>query len=249
MLIKKFRAVGKVSNSISKREDMPMEGTPSKIMIHPRYRKALYRIRGTSHIWALCYLHRADPATLQAVPRKISSFLGKKGVFAMRSPDRPNPISLSCAKLLSARGNVLTLDSLDVIDGTPVLDIKPYSAGIDCVPSAAQPDFTGKYRLVSDPFLANTLARIVKNTCGRLNRDGAAAARLTFKYIRKSGKAPGPDCKLATNLKGDGLDALYALFNLKPSQNCIKISGKPGDFFIRVKRKNRSFTLRYDRES
>lgn len=213
---------------------MTIKGVPSLVEVFPRYDGGLLRLKPGSHVWVICWLHKSERKTLQIVPGKISSSLGKRGVFAARSPDRPNPVSLSCARLISVKGRTLKVDSLDAIDGTPVADIKAYSPGIDSVPSAAQPDFTRKYGLVNDDFLRATLERIARNCCGRLNRDGRAAVELVFKYIRTSGKSPGPRVRILTNLKGDGIDALYALFNLKPSANPVKISG-PGGPPYRIK--------------
>lgn len=207
---------------------MTVKGVPSVIEIFPRYAGGLLRLRRASHIWVLCWLHKSERKTLQTVPRKISSSLERRGVFSSRSPDRPNPVSISCARVVSIKGRMLEVDSLDAIHGTPVIDLKAYSQGIDSVPSAAQPDFTRKYSLVNDDFLRATLERIARNSCGRLNRDGRAAVELVFNYIRTSGRPPDSRVRILTNLKGDGIDALYALFNLKPSASPVKMSGPAG---------------------
>lgn len=104
---------------------MPCQGVVSEIHITKKYQQALYRISRESHLWVLCYLHQAQRDVFIAKPRK-SQLLPRmaRGVFSIHSPDRPNPISLTKVKLLKRQGLVLYVSGLDVIDGTPVLDIK-----------------------------------------------------------------------------------------------------------------------------
>ncbi len=66
-------------------------------------------------------------------PRKISAQLEKRGVFSLRSPARPNPLSLTATRLVKVEGPLLYVEPLDLIDGSPVVDIKPYSAGWDTI--------------------------------------------------------------------------------------------------------------------
>jgi tRNA-Thr(GGU) m(6)t(6)A37 methyltransferase TsaA len=72
----------------------------------------------------ICFLHQVTGYHLTANPPFDNR---THGVFATRSPHRPNPIGLSVVKLISIEGNVLTIENVDILDGTPVLDIKPYS--------------------------------------------------------------------------------------------------------------------------
>ena len=187
-----IKPVGFVRNGVKERSGMGLGGAPSVVEILPAYRKALDQLDGQSHVWVLGYLHRADRSVLRARPRKVSASLGLRGVFALRSPDRPNPLALSCARLLKVHGRRLYLDALDMIDGTPVADIKPYSVGIDCVPAAVQPDYSRKYALLSDEQLGVTLGRVLKNNFLCLKKAHKMAGALVFKYIRVSGCAPSP---------------------------------------------------------
>ena len=213
--------MGVVRSAVKKRRDMKVRGAPAVIEIRPAFAKALHRIRRHSHLWVLCWLHRADRQVLRAAPRKVSSCLAPSGVFALRSPDRPNPVSLTCARLLKVRGCRLYVDSLDVVDGTPVVDIKPYSPGIDSVPAARTPDYSRKYRLASDEFLRSTLERTARNHCGGLGLEARRAVELAFRYIRASGRAR-PLGVVKTNLRGAGLDALHGLFGLRPCARLIR---------------------------
>ena len=202
----RLKAVGVVRSAVKRREDMKVWGAPAAIEVRPEYARALHRICRHSHLWVLCWLHRADRTVLRAAPRKISSVLGESGVFAMRSPDRPNPVALTCVRLLRVRGRRLQVDALDAVDGTPVVDIKPYAPGIDSVPSARQPDYSRKYRLAGDDFLRHTLTRAARNQCGALDREARRAVELAFRYVRASGLAR-PRGAVRTNLRGRGLDA------------------------------------------
>jgi len=104
---------------------MPPGGVPSEILILPRYRKALFRINTRKRLWILCHFHQADTSVLRARPRKKKIIGGvHRGVFAMRSPDRPNPVSLTLVTLKSCRRGVLRVDRMDAVSGTPVIDIK-----------------------------------------------------------------------------------------------------------------------------
>jgi tRNA-Thr(GGU) m(6)t(6)A37 methyltransferase TsaA len=128
-----IHAIGYVRSPYKVKGDAPRQGrlsdTVSEIVIDEQYRPALWQIEGRKHLWALCWFDRADRTVLRAIPPGTSA---EKGVFAIRSPDRPNPVSLCMVDLLSVNDGVLKVRGLDAIDGTPVVDIKTYSAEIDC---------------------------------------------------------------------------------------------------------------------
>ena len=106
-----------------------MSDTVSLIVIDEKYRPALWKIEGRKHLWVLCWFDRADRTVLRATPPGTSA---EKGVFAIRSPDRPNPVSLCMVDLLEVNDGVLKVRGLDALDKTPVIDIKVYSPEIDC---------------------------------------------------------------------------------------------------------------------
>jgi tRNA-Thr(GGU) m(6)t(6)A37 methyltransferase TsaA len=126
--------IGYVRSPYKVRGDAPRQGrlsdSISEIVIDEKYRAALWQIEGRKHLWVLCWFDRADRTVLRAIPPGTSA---EKGVFAIRSPDRPNPVSLCMVDLIDVKGNVLKVRGLDAFDGTPVIDIKVYSAEIDCV--------------------------------------------------------------------------------------------------------------------
>ncbi len=106
----------------------------SRVVVFPEYGEGLDGIERFSHIILLCWMHKAERDVLKVHPRpRPELFLG---VFATRSPSRPNPIGLYTVKLLSRIGLELRIQPIDAYAGTPVLDIKPYIPGLDSIPEA-----------------------------------------------------------------------------------------------------------------
>ncbi|MDK2896735.1 MAG: tRNA (adenine37-N6)-methyltransferase [Candidatus Atribacteria bacterium] len=103
-------------------------GITGTVEIFRPYVEGLQDLEGFSHIILLYHLHLSQPAKL-----KVKPFLDQKlrGVFATRAPARPNPIGLSIVKLLSVEDHLLHIQEVDIIDGTPLLDIKPYLPDFD----------------------------------------------------------------------------------------------------------------------
>lgn len=116
----------------------------AKIVFAPEYRnaEALREIEGFSHLWLLfdfSLAHKTEWSPTVRPPRLGGN--RRVGVFASRSPFRPNPIGLSCVKLLrveptETEGLTLIVSGADLLDGTPILDIKPYLPFADCIPDA-----------------------------------------------------------------------------------------------------------------
>ena len=98
-------------------------GIRGRVEIHPEFVPGLQDLDGFSHIILLYHFHRSAGFEITVVP-----FLDdqKRGVFATRAPRRPNPIGLSVVKLLKAEGNLLDIENVDILDETPLLDLKPY---------------------------------------------------------------------------------------------------------------------------
>ena len=100
------------------------ERSKGTLEVRPEYAPALDRLEEYSHIIVLFHFHKAGPAKLKAVPPGETR---ERGIFATRSPHRPNPVGMTVLRLLRRDGAVLEVSGLDIVDGTPVLDIKPYT--------------------------------------------------------------------------------------------------------------------------
>ena len=94
--------------------------------LHQRWAKGLEGIEGFSHIIVVCWLHRARKPELLIHPKSFKE-LPKLGFLATRTPHRPNPIGVTVVRLLKRRGSKVWVEGLDAWDGTPILDIKPYT--------------------------------------------------------------------------------------------------------------------------
>lgn len=132
-----YRPIGIIHSPHKDPEQTPIQpmfaaGCRGTAEIFPEYVDGLRDLDGFSHIYLLYHLHLARPGPLLVTP-----FLQRieRGVFATRSPHRPNPIGLSIVRLERRECNLLYLDGLDMLDGTPLLDIKPYTSRFDCIQS------------------------------------------------------------------------------------------------------------------
>ncbi|MHA1871776.1 MAG: tRNA (N6-threonylcarbamoyladenosine(37)-N6)-methyltransferase TrmO [Promethearchaeota archaeon] len=124
-----FKAIGYVKNGIKESVDpYNFAGQESELIIYPEYKDALYKIEEESHIQVIFYLHKSPKIKRLKGPTYFGTI---KGVFASRSPIRPNPIGLTTVPIVRISENKIIVKDLDAIDGTPILDIKPYSPRLD----------------------------------------------------------------------------------------------------------------------
>jgi tRNA-Thr(GGU) m(6)t(6)A37 methyltransferase TsaA len=129
----KYKPIGVIHSPFKKPKGTPIqpagaEGTDGIVEIFPEYAEGLKDIEGFSHIILLYHFHLSKGATSIAKP-----FMDNEahGVFAMRGPSRPNPIGISVVRLVRVEGNKLHIQDVDIVDGTPLLDIKPYIPEFD----------------------------------------------------------------------------------------------------------------------
>ncbi len=132
-----LRAIGVIHTPYKKREDIPRQGRLSseicEIEVNPEYAAGLRDIEQCTHLIVLFWLHLGDRSRLLARPPHENR---EHGVFATRSPNRPNLIALDIVKLLEQRRSRLIVQGMDALDGSILLDIKPYSAEMDSIPEA-----------------------------------------------------------------------------------------------------------------
>jgi len=121
--------VGHIRTTYQTTEECPGQARPqngtSQIIVDDEYASALDDLKVGDHIQVLYWFDQADRSVLKTVP-KWSKTHEERGVFSIRSPARPNPIALSTVEIFSIDENELTVTAMDCIDGTPLLDIKPY---------------------------------------------------------------------------------------------------------------------------
>jgi tRNA-Thr(GGU) m(6)t(6)A37 methyltransferase TsaA len=133
----KYRPIGLVHTPFKQIEGMPIQPSGAvqiqgSVEIFPEFADGLQDIEGFSHLILLYHFHRTEAPKLLVTP-----FLDSRshGIFATRAPTRPNPIGLSIVRLLERAGNILQIENVDLLDGTPVLDIKPYVPEFDQHPA------------------------------------------------------------------------------------------------------------------
>ena len=119
--------IGIVRNSLGMRSFSEWEDTESEIVVCEEYKEALYRLDEFSHIEVLFYLHEVDRGFRSRIHPTGNPDYPLMGAFATRTPNRPSRIALTTCELLSIEGNALRVRGLDAYDGSPVLDIKPYT--------------------------------------------------------------------------------------------------------------------------
>jgi tRNA-Thr(GGU) m(6)t(6)A37 methyltransferase TsaA len=129
--------IGRIRTPWRDREDCPKNARESDalctIEVDERWAAALTDLETCSHLLVLYWMDRARRDLVLQVPRHYGE---PRGTFAVRSPVRPNPVALSVATLIERKGCVLSVIGLDCLDGTPLLDLKPYFASTDAVPDA-----------------------------------------------------------------------------------------------------------------
>lgn len=153
-----FQPIGVLHTPFYEPSGMPIQpsgqhAAQGRAEIFPEFTAGLKDLDGFSHVILIYVFHRQSKKSLTVTP-----FLddAEHGVFATRAPSRPNPIGISVVPLVNLEGNVLILDQLDMLDGTPLLDIKPFV-----------PDFD-LYENVKTGWLANKNAGS-KNSDGRFS--------------------------------------------------------------------------------
>ena len=128
--------IGRIRTPWTKRADCPRNARGSDavctIELDPRYAAALDGVSTCTHLVVLYFMHEAR----RDLVVQVSRHSGRRGTFALRSPVRPNPIAMSVVKLVRVEGTTLSVIGLDCLDGTPLIDIKPYFATVDSVPDA-----------------------------------------------------------------------------------------------------------------
>jgi tRNA-Thr(GGU) m(6)t(6)A37 methyltransferase TsaA len=134
-----YRPIGIIHTPFKRKKDTPIQGCYSKsygeVEVFPEYSDGLRELEGFSHIFLIYHFHLAEGCFLFQKP-----FLdkNKKGIFAIRHYNRPNNIGISLVRLFKIDKNILQICNVDILDNTPLLDIKPYVKDFDVIENATE---------------------------------------------------------------------------------------------------------------
>ena len=161
-----LRPIGTVRNEVASPDAVPYNGAPSVLELLPEYASAVSGLE-PGYVWVVTWLDQSE-----RIPAR-----GDRGSFASRTPVRVNPVALTAARLLRMDGSRLHVDALDVCDGTPLLDVKPYVREFDCVFGPADPAWR---RAAQEEQRLARIVRTIERFCGPLSPALELAARLAL---------------------------------------------------------------------
>ena len=146
-----FTPIGIIHTPFKTVENIPIQpaagaGFEGWIEIFNEYKEGLSDLDGFSHIYLIFYLHKSISYKLKVIP-----FLDtvERGIFSTRSPARPNPVGLSIVEIISIKENIIRIKGIDILDGTPLVDIKPYVPDFEITTNIKKGWFEGKEKMVS----------------------------------------------------------------------------------------------------
>jgi len=130
----KLKPIGVIRSPYKEKKDAPRQGRYSKelseITVFDEYKDGLQDIERNKHYYILYWQDRAERDRLMGIPPGKTE---ERGVFSIRSPARPNPMALCLVEIVKIEGNKLTVKWLDALDGSPLIDIKPFWKETDCL--------------------------------------------------------------------------------------------------------------------
>lgn len=160
-----LRIIGRINSPFIEAAGTPIQpvyaqGAVGQVTVEEQFATALDDIEGFERLWLIYWMDRPAPFRPLVIPYRDTK---EHGLFATRSPCRPNPIGLSTVRFVRREGRVLQVADIDVLDGTPLLDIKPYVPHFDSFPTAKAGWFeqNGIDRQVADERFHQSDARII----------------------------------------------------------------------------------------
>ena len=239
-----LRPVGVVKSAVAWKEKMPRWGVPAAIEIYPEYAEALYRIEENTHIMVMGWLHHSDRSILQIDRENWAGGRHRMGVFACRSPVRPNPIGTTTTRLLKRENNTLYVANLDMVDGTPVIDIKPHASGFDGVFCARSARDLSKARRPNPQPDYRAMFREAENFHGEFCPGIALGVRMLY-HARVSFDIAqrDPDLVVTIGKNGHVADALQALSGATFGNGRLRWGGGP-DFTLSYGGRHLHFSLK-----
>ncbi len=141
-----LKIIGHVLSTVKEQTDENWGRAEARIVLQPEYRAGLQGIERFSHALIVTFLHEAHfepPKHLVRRPRGLDS-MPEVGIFAQRAKDRPNPLGITAVSIAGVESGVLVVRGLDAIDGTPVVDVKPYYPAYDRIMNASVPEWVDR---------------------------------------------------------------------------------------------------------
>jgi tRNA-Thr(GGU) m(6)t(6)A37 methyltransferase TsaA len=124
--------IGIIKTPFTSKDKIPIQASKSDVIaefeIFPEYSLGLDSLDGFSHIILLYWFHKAKPASLKVIPFLDTQ---ERGLFSTRAPSRPNPLGISIVKVIEIKGNIVRFEGADMLNDTPLLDIKPFIPEFD----------------------------------------------------------------------------------------------------------------------
>jgi len=132
----KFKPIGVIHSQFAQATGTPIQPvragiSPGYAVVNEAFTEGLADLAGFDRVWLIYFFHRAAAAKMNVIPYRDTV---ERGLFATRVPARPNAIGISCVRLMNVEGHILRLGEVDILDGTPLLDIKPYVPQYDNYP-------------------------------------------------------------------------------------------------------------------
>jgi len=133
-----LKPIGVIHSPFTDPKPLPIQpvsanSAAGRVEVFPEFKDGIKDLEGFSHLVLLYHFHRSRAYSLSVTPYLDTE---PRGLFATRAPNRPNPIGLSLVRLVGIEGSDLQVENIDVLDGTPLLDIKPHVPEFDCAPGA-----------------------------------------------------------------------------------------------------------------
>ncbi|MGI5860659.1 MAG: tRNA (N6-threonylcarbamoyladenosine(37)-N6)-methyltransferase TrmO [Myxococcales bacterium] len=227
-------------------DEIPAGGGEAQIEIFEPFAEGLQDIELTSHLIVVAMFHQADRTRLSARPKRIDPEAPPRGVFGTRSPARPNPLAVTVVPLLRREGLRLYVDHLDMLDGTPIVDLKSYSPGWDSIFCATR-ERRARVTALEPDILASLLERGLENHLGDAARTpearlGLAAVFQAVRYFGVDARAPALS---ATSNRCDGsADALIGLMGASFSNGRLRLRLGEGPLTLRFEYEGCALVLR-----
>lgn len=141
-----LKIIGYVQSTVKEQTDERWGKVEARIVLQPEYHAGLQGIEQFSHALIVTFLHEAHfepPKHLVRRPRGLDS-MPEVGIFAQRAKDRPNPLGITAVSIAGVESGALVVRGLDAIDGTPVVDVKPYYPAYDRIMNASVPEWVDR---------------------------------------------------------------------------------------------------------